>query len=89
MAKHKHTNSAVTVAAQRAGQIALPSLVGRAVAALEREAARVVAEDAERRLGAGTSLHLVGAGGHISGYVKDAHTTVQFADGAVSITTHD
>jgi hypothetical protein len=85
----KHKNLAVSNAAQRAGQIAIPGLAGRAVAALEKEAARIVAEDAEKRLNGGTSLHLVGSGGHISGFIKDKHTTVQFAGGSVAIHTHD
>jgi hypothetical protein len=57
--------------------------------ALEEEAARIVAEDAERRLNGGTSLHIVGSGGVLSGFIKDAHTTVRFAGGAVAVTTHD
>ncbi|MGA7383212.1 MAG: hypothetical protein WBW81_00470 [Methylocella sp.] len=57
--------------------------------ALEEEEARIVAEDAEKRLNGGTTLHLVGSSGHISGFIKDAHTTVRFANGAVGITTHD
>ena len=62
---------------------------GKAIAAMEAEAARIVAEDAEKRLNGGTSLHLVGSGGHLSGFNKDAHTTVRFAGGAVAVTTHD
>jgi len=62
---------------------------GRAVAALAEEAARIVAEDAAKRLNGGTSLHIVGSGGRLSGFIKDTHTTVQFAGGTVAVTTHD
>lgn len=61
----------------------------RAVAALEEEAARIVAEDAEKRLNGGTSLHIVGSGGVLSGFIKDANTTVRFAGGSVAVTTHE
>jgi hypothetical protein len=68
-------------------QVAMPG--GHAVAALEAEAARIVAEDAERRTNGGTSLHIVGQDGVLSGFVKDAHTTIRFAGGNVAVTSHD
>ena len=84
-------NQAIAIrnAARQASQVALPGFPGRAVAALEKEAARIVTEDAERRLNGGTSLHIVGSGGVLSGFVKDAHTTVRFEGGSVAVTTHD
>ena len=88
MPKYKQ-RQALARSAHLSTQLALPDFPGKAVIALEEEAARVIAEDAEKRLNGGTSLHLVGSGGRISGFVKDAHTTVRFADGAVAITTHD
>ena len=88
MAKHKQRQALATTA-RLSSQIALPGFSDRAVIALEEEAARIVAEDAEKRLNGGTSLHLVGSGGHISGFIKDRFTTVRFAGGAVAVTTHD
>jgi hypothetical protein len=78
---------ALAVSARLSTQIALPG--NHAVEALEAEAARIVTEDAERRTNGGTSLHIVGQGGVLSGFVRDAHTTVRFAGGSVAVTTHD
>jgi hypothetical protein len=81
------TRQALAVNARLSTQVALPG--GHAVEALEAEAARIVAEDAERRTNGGTSLHLVASEGRISGFVKDAHTTIRFAGGNVAVTSHD
>lgn len=59
------------------------------IAGIEEEAARIVANDAERRNHSAASGHIVIDGGHLSGFVKDAHTTVRFAGGSVAVTTHD
>jgi hypothetical protein len=80
---------ALAVSSRLSSQLALPGVPGRAVEALETEAARIVAEDAERRLNGGASLHLVISEGRVSGFVKDAHTTARFGGGAVAVTTHD
>jgi hypothetical protein len=68
MSKHKHL-PAVAEVAGAAGRhpIAFLRFPDRAVTALEKEAARIVAEDAERRANGGTSLHIVGSGGMLSG----------------------
>jgi hypothetical protein len=86
MANSKQQRQALAVAARLP---ALPAFQDRAVAALEDEAVRIAAEDTERRRNGGTSFHLVGSGGHLSGFIKDKHTTVRFAGGTVAVTTHD
>jgi len=88
MANHKQ-RQALAATARLSSQIGLPGSPGRALMALEEEAARTAAEDAERRLNGGASLHIVGSGGVLSWFIKDAHTTVRFAGGAVAVTTHD
>lgn len=69
-------------------QTAVPGFPGRAVAALEEEAARIMAEDVDKRANGGISGHIVIADHVLSGFVKDEHTTVRFAGGAVAVTTH-
>jgi hypothetical protein len=88
MAKH-HQRQALAVSSRLSSQIALPGIPGRAVEALESEAARIVAEDAASRASSGTSGHIVIEGGRLSGFVCDDHTTVRFAGGSVAVTTHD
>jgi hypothetical protein len=88
MSKGKQ-RQALALSARHTSQLALPGIAGGALAALEEEAARIVTEDAEKRLNGGLSLHLVGSGGQLSGFIKDAHTTVRFGGGAAAITTHD
>lgn len=61
----------------------------RACMALEKEAARIVVEDEGKRGNGGTSLHIVGSARGLTGFVKDAHTTVRFSGGTVAVTTHD
>ncbi len=56
---------------------------------LEKEAARIVAEDDTKRANGGTSEHIVVYDGILSGFVKDAHAAVRFAGGAVAVTKHD
>jgi hypothetical protein len=63
---------------------------GRAIMALEEEAARVMADYADKRLKGGAGGHIVlTAGGVLSGFFRDGRTTVQFEGGAVAVTTHD
>ena len=93
MSKRQHL-PAVTDAAREAGKrlavfTNIARFPDRAVMDLENETARIVANDAGKRANGGTSLHIVGSGGGLSGFIKDAHTTIQFAGGAVAITTHD
>ena len=61
----------------------------RAIMELEREAARIVAEDAEKRQNGGASGRIVISDGLLTVFVKDAHTTVRVAGGAVAITTNE
>jgi hypothetical protein len=79
---------ALAVSSKLSSQLTLPGIPGGGVAALEAEAARIVAEDADRRL-KGASLHLVISEGRISGFVHDNHTTARFGGGSVAVTTHD
>ena len=69
----------------------LPGYSAGAIATLEDEAARIVAQESEHRnaTGTGASGHIVIDSGRLSGFVKDAHTTVRFAGGSVAVTTHD
>jgi hypothetical protein len=67
----------------------LPGIPGGSFAALENEAKRMAESDAETRAASGTSGHIVIDAGRLSGFVKDAHTTVRFAGGSVAVTTHD
>jgi hypothetical protein len=60
-----------------------------AVLALEEEMARIAMTEAQGRLNGQTSGHIVIDSGRLSGFVKDAHTTVRFACGSVAVTTHD
>ena len=85
MAKHKE-RQALALSARHAP---LAAFENKAVLAMEAEASRIFAEDAGKRMNGGTSLHLVGSGGHLSGFIKDKHTTVRFEAGKVSLTTHD
>lgn len=59
------------------------------VAALEQEAAKIFAASEEKRMNGGASGHIVIDGGVLKGFVKDAHTMVQFTGGSVAVTTHD
>jgi hypothetical protein len=88
MSKGKQ-RQALALSARHPPQLALPGFAGPAVLALEEEAARIVAEEAEKRLNGGTSVHLVASDGRLSGFIKDAHTMVRFGGGAVAVTTHD
>jgi len=74
--------------AKGGSQLAL-GVPGGAIADLEAEASRIVAEDITKRAGAGTSGHIVVDGGRLSGLIRDAHTTVRFAGGSVAVTTHE
>jgi hypothetical protein len=90
MAKYKQ-RQALAVSARLSPQV-IPGYSAGAIAGLEQEAARIVAAEAERRdagSGCKASGHIVIDGGHLSGFVKDAHTTVRFAGGSVAVTTHD
>jgi hypothetical protein len=62
---------------------------GRATMAFEKEAARIMSDDATRRANGGTSLHLVGTNGVLSGFIRDEHATIRFSGGAFSVTAHD
>jgi hypothetical protein len=57
--------------------------------ALSDELLRIEKGDALKRGNGGTSLHIIGRDGMISGFVKDEHTTIRFAGGAVAVSTHD
>jgi hypothetical protein len=87
MAKYKQ-RQALAVSARLSTQV-LPGYPDVAIAALEAEAARIVNDDAEKRSNGGTSANIVIDAGRLSGFVKDAHTTVRFAGGSVAVTTHD
>lgn len=88
MAKGKQ-RQALALAARHPMQISLPGFAGTAVQLLEDEAARIVAEDSEKRLNGGVSGHIVASGGRLSGVLKDGNTTFRFAGGQVAVTTHD
>jgi hypothetical protein len=62
---------------------------GAAMSALSAELERIEKGDALKRGNGGTSLHIVGRDGMISGFVRDKHTTIRFAGGAVAVSTHD
>lgn len=88
MAKHKdkHNVPAITAAAKQAGQIAVYSPIGRAVAAL-----RESGEKARAPLGNGTarSLQAVSENGAFSALIKHGNTTMQFEGDSFAVTTHD
>jgi len=88
MAKGKQ-RQALALMARHSTQISLPGFAGTAVQSLEDEAARIFAEDAERRQNGGISGHIVASGGRISGVLKDGHSTVRFGSGQMAVTTHD
>lgn len=71
-------------------QQTLPGNSAGEVADLEKEAARIVADDAALRA-AGNLVHghVVIDGGRLSGLIRDAHTTVRFAGGSIAVTTHE
>jgi hypothetical protein len=80
---------ALSVAARLSTPV-VPGYPKGAIDALETEAAKIVADDAERRRGVTrTDGHFVIDNGRLSGFVRDDHTTVRFAGGAVAVTTHD
>ena len=90
MAKGKERQAlAIRDAAERAGKVNVPCILDRAFGALQAEATRIFEEREEQRMNGGASAHIVVKNGKISGYAKDAHTTFQFAGGAVAVTTHD
>jgi hypothetical protein len=68
---------------------ALPGYTAGEIADLEAEAAKIIAGGVERRKSSGSSGHIVIDRGMLSGFVRDAHTTVRFAGGSVAVTTHD
>ena len=88
MAKGKQ-RQALALSARHSTQLSLPGIMGSVGTALEKEAARIVAEDEEKRMNGGVSFHLVGSNGRISGIVKDKHTTTRFAGGQVAVTSHE
>jgi hypothetical protein len=88
MVKHAQRQALATTA-RLSSQLDLPGFPGRAVTALWEEAARILADDEKKRSNGGTSMHIVGQGGALSGFIKDANTTIRFGGGAVAVTTHD
>lgn len=84
---NREQRQALAVGARHSSLIA-SGFPGGTVLALEQEAARIVAEDDTKRANGGTSGHIVVSDGILSGFVKDAHTTVRFAGGTVAVTTH-
>ena len=87
MAKHKERQALAVAARLSTGPVA--SFTTQAFKALEAEAARIVAENAEKRANGGVSGHIVATDGVISGFLKDKRTTVRFADGSIAVTTHE
>jgi hypothetical protein len=88
MAKH-HQRQALAVSS-RLSPTVLPGYTAGDIASLEANAAKIMA-DHEGRIsnGQGASGHIVIDSGKLSGFVRDAHTTVRFAGGSVAVTTHD
>ncbi len=90
MAKGKERQALVIRdAAERASKVNVPCILDRAFGALQAEATRIFEEREDKRMNGGASGHIVLKDGKVSGYVKDRHTTFQFAGGAVAVTTHD
>jgi hypothetical protein len=87
MAKYKQ-RQALALSARLSSQISVPEFSASAIAGLEAEAARIVADDAEKRSNGKASLHLVMTEDEISGFIKNKHTIVRFAGGAAAVTTH-
>jgi hypothetical protein len=87
MSKYKQRQALATTS--RLSSVALPGYSGGEIASLEAEAAKVMAADAAARTNGGASGHIVIDRGQLSGLIRDAHTTVRFAGGAVAVTTHD
>jgi hypothetical protein len=72
----------------QASQLAI-AFPDRVMDALSAELDRIEKGDALKRGNGGTSLHIIGRDGMISGFVKDEHTTIRFSGGAVAVSTHD
>jgi hypothetical protein len=90
MAKGKERQAlAIRDAVERASKVNVPCILDGANRALQVEAARIFAEREDKRMNGGASGHIVLTNGKISGFVKDRDTLVQFAGGAVAVTTHD
>jgi hypothetical protein len=69
----------------------LPGYPAGAIKALEEAASRITSQESVKE-GGGDHIvqgHVVIDGGRLSGFVKDAHTTVRFSGGSVAVTTHD
>lgn len=87
MAKHEKRQALALAARISTGTVA--TFASQAFKALEMEAARIIAEDADKRSNGGISGHIVASDGVISGFLKDKHTTFRFAGGSVAVTTHE
>jgi hypothetical protein len=84
MTKHNGKNLAVRVAAERAGQIALPHIVSREFAALEQAMQQSLAaagQPAER------SLHVVSAPGMLRGILTAGNLTVRIEGDSFALST--
>lgn len=84
--KHNGKNIAITRAAGRAGQIALPGIVSREFDALEQAMQRSLAGAGQV---AGRSLHIVSAPGRLRGIFTDGNVTVRIEDSSFSLSTRE
>jgi hypothetical protein len=87
MSKYKQRQALATTS--RLAPQVLPGYSIGEIASLEAEAAKVMTTDAAARSNGGASGHIVIDAGRLSGLIRDAHTTVRFAGGAVAVTTRD
>jgi hypothetical protein len=90
MGKSKEIQAlAIRGAAEKASKVNVPCIMDRANSLLQAEASRIFSESEEKRVNGGASGHIILTNGKVSGYVKDRDTLVQFAGGAVAVTTHN
>lgn len=86
MANRKQTQAlAIREAAQRAS-LAMPGFAGRAIAALEKEAAAVHAAETEKRE---RGVRLVSTPQTFSALIRHGKTTFQFEGDSFAVTTHE
>jgi hypothetical protein len=79
---------ALTARLARPSSTRLPGHSAGAIASLEAEAARVIAEGHANGSGATARAHIVVESGRLSGYVQDGQTMVRFGGGEIAVTTH-
>lgn len=84
--KHNGKNLAVSAAAARAGQIALPGIVSREFAVLEQAMDRALTEASQP---AERSLHVVSTPGMLRGILQAGNLTVRIEGDSFALSTRE